>query len=39
MKRLFPKSVRKDMDNIYKDSTYEKLEFDIEEQKDNYYKK
>lgn len=37
MKKLFPKSVRKSMDNIHDDGTIERLKFDIEEQKENYY--
>lgn len=39
MKALFPKAVRNDMDKVHTDGTIERLQFEIEEQKDNYYSK
>jgi transcriptional regulator with XRE-family HTH domain len=39
MKSLFPKAVRNDMNKVHNDGTIEKLQLDIDEQKDNYYNK
>lgn len=39
MKVLFPKSVRNDMNKVHIDGTVERLQLEIEEQKDNYYNK
>ena len=39
MKALFPKAVRNDMDKVHTDGTIERLQLEIEEQKDNYYSK
>ena len=39
MKKLFPSSVIKDMNQIHKDGTYEKLQLDIEEQVQLYFHK
>lgn len=39
MKSLFPKAVRNDINKVHKDGTIEKLQLDIDEQKDNYYNK
>lgn len=39
MKTLFPKAVRNDMDKVHTDGTIERLQLEIEEQKDNYYSK
>lgn len=38
MEKLFPTSVLKQINNFYKDGTYERLEFLIDEQVDLYYK-
>lgn len=37
MKKIFPKSVRKDMDNVYIDGTYERLALNIDEQIQLYF--
>lgn len=39
MKKLFPSSVIKDMNQIHKDGTYEKMQLDIEEQVQLYFHK
>ena len=39
LKKIFPKSVRKDMENIYNDGTSEKLNLEIEEQANLYFYK
>ena len=37
MKRIFPRSVLKKMNKVHTNGTIERLTFDIERQKDNYY--
>lgn len=37
MKNIFPRSVRKDMDNVYNDGTSEKLKMDIQKQVSLYF--
>lgn len=39
MKNIFPRSVRKDMDEIYNDGTIERLKMDIEKQLNLYFHK
>lgn len=39
MKKIFPKSVKKDMEKIYKDGTFERLQLEIEEQIKLYFHK
>lgn len=39
MKNIFPRSVRKDMDNVYNDGTSEKLKMDIQKQVSLYFHK
>ena len=39
MKNIFPKSVRKDMDDVYTDGTIERLELEIEQQTKLYFHK
>ena len=39
MKNIFPRSVRKDMDEIHNDGTIERLKMDIEKQLNLYFHK
>lgn len=39
MKNIFPRSVRKDMENVHFDGTYERLKLDLEKQIDLYFHK
>lgn len=39
MKNIFPRSVRKNMDEVHNDGTIEKLEMDIQKQLNLYFHK
>jgi len=39
MKSIFPSSVRNDMERIHSDGTIEKLQLDVQQQKELYFNK